>query len=49
MRNELRDYYESELTFLRQVGAEFAEFIDVYVDGEHALNRRLQLSGFFIY
>ena len=32
-----------------RVGAEFAEFIDVYVDGEHALNRRLQLSGFFIY
>ena len=25
MRNELRDYYESELTFLRQVGAEFAD------------------------
>ncbi|MGA9389774.1 MAG: type VI secretion system baseplate subunit TssF [Candidatus Sulfotelmatobacter sp.] len=25
MRNELRDYYESELTFLRQSGAEFAE------------------------
>lgn len=24
MRNELRDYYESELTFLRQMGAEFA-------------------------
>ncbi len=25
MRNELRDYYESELTFLRQIGAEFAD------------------------
>ena len=25
MRNELRNYYESELTFLRQTGAEFAE------------------------
>jgi type VI secretion system protein ImpG len=25
LRNELRDYYESELTFLRQVGAEFAD------------------------
>lgn len=25
MRNELRNYYESELTFLRQVGAEFAD------------------------
>ena len=25
MRNELREYYESELTFLRQVGAEFAD------------------------
>lgn len=25
MRNELRDYYESELTFLRQVGADFAD------------------------
>lgn len=25
MRNELRDYYESELTFLRQMGAEFAD------------------------
>lgn len=25
MRNELRNYYESELTFLRQMGAEFAE------------------------
>jgi len=25
LRNELRDYYESELTFLRQSGAEFAE------------------------
>jgi type VI secretion system protein ImpG len=25
LRNELRDYYESELTFLRQMGAEFAD------------------------
>jgi len=25
LRNELRDYYESELTFLRQIGAEFAD------------------------
>lgn len=25
MRNELRNYYESELTFLRQIGAEFAD------------------------
>ena len=25
MRNELRNYYESELTFLRQMGAEFAD------------------------
>lgn len=25
MRNELRNYYESELTFLRQIGADFAE------------------------
>ncbi len=25
MRDELRDYYEGELTFLRQMGAEFAE------------------------
>jgi type VI secretion system protein ImpG len=25
LRNELRDYYESELTFLRQVGADFAD------------------------
>jgi type VI secretion system protein ImpG len=25
LRNELREYYESELTFLRQVGAEFAD------------------------
>ncbi|HVN21283.1 MAG TPA: type VI secretion system baseplate subunit TssF [Dongiaceae bacterium] len=25
MRNELREYYESELTFLRQMGAEFAD------------------------
>jgi len=25
LRNELRNYYESELTFLRQVGAEFAD------------------------
>ena len=25
MRDDLRDYYESELTFLRQMGAEFAE------------------------
>ena len=25
LRNELRNYYESELTFLRQIGAEFAD------------------------
>ena len=25
MRDELRNYYESELTFLRQMGAEFAD------------------------
>jgi len=25
LRNELREYYESELTFLRQIGAEFAD------------------------
>jgi type VI secretion system protein ImpG len=25
LRNELRNYYESELTFLRQTGAEFAD------------------------
>src|SRR5207249_7950648 len=25
LRDELRNYYESELTFLRQMGAEFAE------------------------
>jgi hypothetical protein len=32
-----------------RVGAEFADFIDVYVDGQHAVNHRGQLSGFFIF
>ena len=31
------------------IGAEFADFIDVYVDGQHAVNHRAQLSGFFIF
>jgi hypothetical protein len=32
-----------------RLGAEFADFIDVYVDGQHAVNHRAQLSGFFIF
>jgi hypothetical protein len=32
-----------------RIGAEFADFIDVYVDGQHAVNHRAQLSGFFIF
>lgn len=32
-----------------RVGAEFASFIDVYVDGQHAINYRGQLSGFYIF
>jgi hypothetical protein len=32
-----------------RVGAEYANFNDVYVDGQHAINHRLQLSGFFIF
>jgi hypothetical protein len=32
-----------------RIGAEFADFIDVYVDGQHAVNHRGQLSGFFIF
>jgi hypothetical protein len=32
-----------------RVGAELADFIDVYVDGQHAVNHRAQLSGFFIF
>jgi hypothetical protein len=32
-----------------RIGAEYANFNDVYVDGTHAINHRLQLSGFFIF
>ena len=32
-----------------RVGAEYANFIDMYVDGQHAMNHRVQLSGFFIF
>jgi hypothetical protein len=32
-----------------RIGAELANFIDVYVDGGHAVNHRAQLSGFFIF
>jgi len=32
-----------------RIGAEYANFNDVYVDGTHAINHRVQLSGFFIF
>lgn len=32
-----------------RVGAEFASFMDTYVDGQHAINYRGQLSGFYIF
>ncbi len=32
-----------------RIGVEYANFNDVYVDGTHAINHRLQLSGFFIF
>ena len=32
-----------------RVGAEFANFMDTYVDGQHAINYRGQLSGFYIF
>jgi hypothetical protein len=32
-----------------RVGAEYANFNDVYVDGQHAINHRFQLSGFYVF
>ena len=32
-----------------RVGMEYANFNDRYVDGQHAINHRFQLSGFFIF
>ena len=32
-----------------RVGLEYANFNDRYVDGQHAINHRFQLSGFFIF
>ncbi len=32
-----------------RVGAEYANFNDTYVDGQHAINHRVQVSGFFIF
>jgi hypothetical protein len=32
-----------------RVGAEYANFNDKYVDGIHAINHRVQLSGFFMF
>jgi hypothetical protein len=32
-----------------RVGAEYANFNTQYVDGAHAINHRVQLSGFFIF
>jgi hypothetical protein len=32
-----------------RVGIEYANFNDVYVNGEHAINHRGQLSGFFLF
>jgi hypothetical protein len=32
-----------------RIGAEYANFNDKYVDGQSAINHRLQLSGFFIF
>ncbi len=32
-----------------RVGAEYANFNDRYVDGQHAINHRFQLSGFYIF
>jgi hypothetical protein len=47
------DWWDANLFFdplpSVRVGAEFADFIDVYVDGQHAVNHRGQLSGFFIF
>jgi hypothetical protein len=32
-----------------RIGAEYANFKDTYVDGQHAINHRAQLSSFFIF
>ena len=32
-----------------RIGAEYANFLTNYVDGQHAINHRMQLSGFFIF
>jgi hypothetical protein len=32
-----------------RIGAEYANFLTTYVDGQHATNHRAQLSGFFIF
>jgi hypothetical protein len=32
-----------------RVGAEYANFLTTYVDGQHATNHRMQLSAFFIF
>jgi hypothetical protein len=32
-----------------RVGAEYANFNDCYVDGTHAINHRVQLSGFYLF
>jgi hypothetical protein len=47
------DWFDANLFFdpvqAVRVGVEYANFNDRYVDGQHAINHRMQLSGFFIF
>jgi hypothetical protein len=50
---ESEDWFDfnvfGDVTKSTRIGLEYANFNDRYADGIHAINHRVQLSGYFIF